>query len=187
MTMSRHDRAMLALTAAVVLFGLLGVSWGRRMQTIRERREEVRGLEDRLYLQREMIAARDLWEARYDKVSDQIFTYRPGDQVEEIWYSKMDELANACGLRITQRQIKEETVVAGVHELPIEARAWEGTLQQLVDFLHALHKEGAMLAIRSLNVQPIRERQGYLKGSFLLHCAFLRSATAAPEPKSTEN
>ncbi len=175
MNLSRHDRTMLALTAAVVLFGLLGAAWKPRMQAIRDRREEVENLEAQLLLQREMIAARDLWADRYDKVRDQIFSYGPSDQVEEIWYSKMDEIASACGLRITQRQIKEETVVAGVHELPIVAGSWEGTLQQLVDFLHALHREGAMLAIRSLNVQPIRERQGYLKGSFLLHCAFLRS------------
>lgn len=182
MNLSRHDASMLALTAGVLLFGLLGASWSRRMQLIRDRREDARALEERLFLQREMIAARDLWEARYDKVRDQIFAYGPDDQVEEIWYSKMDELANACGLSITQRQIKEETVVAGVHELPIEARAWEGTLRQLVDFLHALHGEGAMLAIRSLSVQPVRERQGYLRGTFLLHCAFLRSsASDSPE------
>ena len=82
----------------------------------------------------------------------------------------------------SQMQTKEETVVAGVHELPLEVRNWDGTLQQLVDFLHALHKEGAMLAIRNLSVQPIREKQGYLKGSFLLHCAFLRSnAAKSPE------
>ena len=182
MNLSRHDRTMLAATAAVVLFGLLFASWGRRMQVLRERREEVRTLEDRLFLQRELIAARDLWAARYDKVRDQIIAYGPDDQVEEIWWNKLDEIAEKAGLVITQRQIKEETVVAGVHELPIEARAWEGTLLQLVDFLHALHKEGAMLAIRSLNAQPVRERQGWLKGTFLLHCAFLRStASASPE------
>ena len=59
MMLSRHDRTMLAITAAVVLFGLLGASWGRRMQVLRERRDEVRTLEDRLFLQRELIAARD--------------------------------------------------------------------------------------------------------------------------------
>ena len=181
MTLSRHDRTMLAITAAVVLFGLLGASWGRRMQVLRERRDEVRTLEDRLFLQRELIAARDLWAARYDKVHDQIFAYGPDDQVEEIWWNKIDEIAERAGLRITQRQTKEETVVAGVHELPLEVRNWDGTLQQLVDFLYALHKEGAMLAIRSLNAQPVRERQGYLKGTFLLHCAFLRAASDTTE------
>ena len=183
MTLSRHDATMLAATAAILFFGLLGASWGRRMQAIRDRRDEVRTLEERLFLQRELIAARDLWEARYAKVSDQIFAYGPSDQVEEIWWNKIDGLAAGKGLRITQRQTKEETVVAGVHELPLEVRAWDGTLLQLVDFLDALHREGAMLAVRSLNATPDRNRQGYLSGSLLLHCAFLRTSASAPTEK----
>lgn len=183
MKLSRHDATMLALTAAVVFFGLLGASWRGRMQVLRERRDAVRALEDRLVLQREMIAARDLWAARYDKVRDQISAYGPDEQVEEIWWNKLDRIAAANGLLITQRQVKEETVVAGVHELPLEVRNWEGTLKQLVDFLAALHREGAMLDVRALNVLPVREKQGWLKGSFLLHCAFLRSA----DSDSTEN
>ena len=175
MKLSRHDATMLALTAAVVFFGLLGASWRGRMQVLRERRDAVRALEDRLVLQREMIAARDLWAARYDKVRDQISAYGPDEQVEEIWWNKLDRIAAEHGLRITQRQTKEETVVAGVHELPLEVRAWDGTLLQLVDFLHALHEEGAMLAIRDLRLQTVPNRQGWLKGSFLLHCAFLRT------------
>jgi len=183
MTLSRHDATMLAATAAVLLFGLLGASWGRRMQAIRDRREEVRGLEERLFLQRELIAARDLWEARYAKVSDQIFAYGPSDQVEEIWWNKIDGIAAGKGLRITQRQTKEETVVAGVHELPLEVRAWDGTLLQLVDFLDALHREGAMLAVRSISATPDKNRQGYLSGSLLLHCAFLRASASEPTEK----
>ena len=63
MNLSRHDASMLALTAGVLLFGLLGASWGRRMQIVRDRRDDVRALEERVFLQKEMIAARDLYGA----------------------------------------------------------------------------------------------------------------------------
>ena len=56
-----------------------------------------------------------------------------------------------------------------------------GVFAILIRVYNGGYPEGAMLAIRSLNAQPVRERQGYLKGTFLLHCAFLRTASDTTE------
>ena len=54
-------------------------------------------------------------------------------------------------------------------------RSWEGTLDALVDFAADLDSRGAMMEIRDLRVSTIPNRQGYLKGSFTLSCAYMRA------------
>ena len=114
-----------------------------------------------------------------------MFVFKPGEQVETTWLQIMDDAAHKHDLHIQQRDLKEETVSDGVCELPIEVRAWEGTLAALVGFVHEVESTGAMLEIRDLRVSPVQNRQGYLKGSFTLFCAYLRTDSAAnPAPAS---
>ena len=174
--LSRHDAVLLAATVGVVLFGGVGALAGRRADAIRTRRRAVAALEDRAMLQRELVEAGPLWRARYEKVQDKMPVFVPGEQVETYWLSIMDASAARRGLRILQRSLKEEVPVAGVFELPIEVRSWEGTLEALVDFAADLESRGAMLEIRDLRVAPVPNKQGYLKGSFTLSCAYMRAA-----------
>lgn len=178
MNLSKHDQTLLAITVGVALFGLVLASMRKQIDSMRDNRTAAARLEDRLALQREMIAARDAWTDRYDAVKDRMPVFSRTDQVGTYWLSIMDAAADEHGLRIIQRSPREETIVAGVYELPIEVRSWEGTLESLVRFIHALESEGAMLEIRELRVSPIQNRQGYLKGSFLLSCAYMRADEA---------
>ncbi len=178
MNLSKHDQTLLAITVGVALFGIVLASARRQIDAMRDNRAAVSRLSDRLAMQREMIAARDAWEGRYDAVKDRMPVFSRTDQVSTYWLSIMDAAADEHGLKIIQRSQRDETLVAGVCELPIEVRSWEGTLESLVRFIHALESEGAMLEIRELRVSPIRERQGYLKGSFLLSCAYMRADEA---------
>ena len=174
--LSRHDQVLLAITVGVVLFGFVGAVAPRRIEAIRAKRGAVEALRERAYLQEQLIEAEPLWRERYEKVRDKMPVFVPGEQVETHWLALMDEAAARCGLRILQRSVREETPVAGVFELPIDVRSWEGTLEALVSFAADLDARGAMLEIRDLRVQTIPNRQGYLKGSFTLSCAYLRAA-----------
>lgn len=173
--LSRHDQVMLAATAAVVLFGSVAALAGRRVEAIREKRQAVAALRERVFLQKQLIEAEPLWRARYEKVQDKMPVFVPGEQVETHWLAIMDDAAARHGLRILQRSVREEAPVAGVFELPIEVRSWEGTLESLVNFAADLDSRGAMLEIRDLRVSTIPNRQGYLKGSFTLSCAYMRA------------
>ena len=173
--LSRHDQVLLAITAAVLLFGGVGAVARLRIAKIADGRRAVARLEERVALQRELIAARSDWEERYEKVRDRMPVFTPGEQVETYWLPVMDDAAAKHGLRILQRDLKEESEVAGVFELPVEVRAWEATLESFVRFVHALESAGAMLEMRELRAMSIPNRQGWLKGSFTLSCAYMRA------------
>lgn len=185
--LSRHDQALLAITVGVVLFGSVGALAGRRAEVIREKRNAVAALRERAFLQKQLVEAEPLWRARYEKVQDKMPVFVPGEQVETYWLAIMDDAAARHGLRILQRSVREETPVAGVFELPIEVRSWEGTLEALVDFAADLDSRGAMLEIRDLRVSTIPNRQGYLKGSFTLSCAYMRAEDGRSALAESEN
>ncbi|MBQ7666705.1 MAG: hypothetical protein IJS46_01780 [Kiritimatiellae bacterium] len=184
--LSRHDQVLLAVTAGVLLFGGVGATLRARIEKIASARQSVSRLESRLALQKELINARADWEERYEKVRDRMPVFTPGEQVETYWLAVMDDAAAKHGVRILQRDLKEESEVAGVFELPVEVRSWEATLESFVRFVHALESAGAMLEMRELRVMTIPNRQGWLKGSFTLSCAYMRAddgekaASAAP-------
>ena len=186
MTLSRHDQTLLAITVFVLLFGIIGMGLRTQLDRIRSHRVSIQNLKERIALQEALIEARPIWEERYAAVRDKMDVFPRSAQVQTHWMSIMDRAANAHDIRILQRAQREETVVAGVCELPIEVRSWEGTLDSLVSFIIELETRGVMLELRELRVSPIQNRQGYLKGSFLLSCAYMRgdnpTATAPVGP-----
>ena len=175
LSLSRHDKAMLAVTVCVALFGFLALTAKGQIAGIRSRRAEADRLAQRLELQTALIDAKDDWAARYEQVRDRMPVFSGTEQVGPYWGKIMDDAAHDHDLHIQQRNFKEETVVAGVCELPIEVRQWEGTLEALVGFVHQVESTGAMLEVRELRVSPIQNRQGWLKGSFTLSCAYMRT------------
>ena len=173
--LSRHDQVLLAVTAGVLLFGGVGAVARARVEKIAQKRQSIARLESRVELQKELIGARADWESRYGKVRDRMPVFTPGEQVETYWLAVMDDAAAKHGVRILQRDLKEETEVAGVFELPVEVRSWEATLESFVKFVHALESAGAMLVMRELRASPVPNKQGWLKGSFTLSCAYIRA------------
>ena len=186
--LSRHDQVLLAVTAGVLLFGAVGAVARARVEKIAEKRRAIARLEERVSLQKELIGARAEWEARYEKVRDRMPVFTPGEQVETYWLAVMDDAAARHGVRILQRDLKEESVAAGVCELPVEVRSWEATLESFVRFVHALESAGAMLEMRELRIMQVPNKQGWLKGSFTLSCAYMRAddgeKEAAPQISS---
>lgn len=182
MNLSRHDQSLLAITVFVLLFGLLGMGMRTQIEQIDQHRNQIRRLEERIRMQNALIEAKPLWERRYADVRDKMDVFPRDAQVQTHWMSIMDRAANAHNIRILQRSRRDESVVAGVCELPIEVRSWEGTLESLVSFMIELETRGVMLELRELRVSPIQNRQGYLKGSFLLSCAYMRSDHATAQP-----
>lgn len=182
MNLSRHDQSLLAITVFVLLFGILGMGMRTQIERIDQHRSQIRRLEERIRMQNALIDAKPLWEQRYADVRDKMDVFPRDAQVQTHWMSIMDRAANAHNIRILQRSRRDESVVAGVCELPIEVRSWEGTLDSLVSFMIELETRGVMLELRELRVSPIQNRQGYLKGSFLLSCAYMRSDHATAQP-----
>ncbi len=179
MSMNRREKFLSVVTVFTIAFGLVGMQARNRIDLINGKSMQVRELKDRIAFQKELIAAKPDWAARYDAVKDQMPVFEPGRPVDTYWLNKMDNAANKNNVRIRNRQAKAETVISDVSEFPIEVRDWEATLESMLSFMIDLQSEGAMLDVRELRVSPIANRQGYLKGSFTLYCAYMRGAPIA--------
>ena len=180
--LSRHDRVLLAVTVAVVLFGVLAATAKRRIARIRDDRRRIERVEADIRSQCAKIDARDVWMEQYAKVRDRMPVVGTGEQVEAKWFQMMSDRAHEAGLELPKLGHQAERVRDGVCLLPLEARDWKGTLRSLVDFIVSLEAEGAMFEISRLHVKPVPNEQGYLTGTFTLTCAFLRSDDEPPAP-----
>lgn len=183
MELSRHDRTLLAVTVGVLLFGLALLPARKQIDAIRTQRRAIASLEEKVSLQKELIGARTDWEARYDDVKGLMHVFAPNDQVATKWLSIRDNIATRNHLSLIQASQPVENVVSGVSEMLLEVRNWEGSLESLVHFMHDLESEGVMLELRELRVMPVSGKQGILKGSFQLACAYLRADSATASGK----
>lgn len=181
MSLSTREKVLSATTIFIIAFGLVGTQVRERITLISDKSRTAKELSGRISLQRELIASARDWADRYEQVKDQMPVFEPGQQVDTYWLNIMDIAAEQHSVLIRNRSAKDETVLSDVYEFPIEVREWEATLEAFLHFMHALISEGAMLDIRELRVSPVPNRQGILRGSFVLYCAYMRGApTATP-------
>jgi len=175
MTLSRREQVILTGFVLAVLFGVLGMSLRKRLDVMAELRGQLDVLQHQRKSERSLVDAYPTWTARYEQVKDQMDVFPIGLPVHTHWAGKMDALAGRYGVTILQRTPRSEALLGDVHELPIEVREWEATLGGFLNFLHAMQSEGAMLDVRDLRIRPHPSRQGILRGSFTLYCAFMRA------------
>jgi len=184
MSMTKREKILASATVFVLAFGLVGSQARNRIDRIGVKAKAAKDLSDRIVMQRELIDAAGDWSSRYDKVKDQMPVFRMTDQVDTYWLNIMDMAAEQYGVKIRNRSAKVETVKSDVCEFPIEVREWEATLESFLKFVHAIQSEGAMLDIRELKVSPVPNKQGVLKGSFVLYCAYMRGASVTETPRA---
>ena len=122
----------------------------------------------------ETIANKDRYVEDYEKAKEFMPVFEAAKTTEGTWLKKMREIAMKNLVVISQDEAKPEIVRDDVHELPIEVRSWEGSLEALVKFMHELENtEEGMFAITDLNFRP-SAKKGYLRGTFTLNCAYMR-------------
>ena len=175
MNISHREKIMLGITLLVLLYGALGMGMRKRIENMRQLSQNERELRAVLGDRQALVGQRDEWQAQYAKMADMLPVFAQGRQVTTYWLSIMDRLAVQNNLSIVRRQVGDEKPVGDAFEMQIDCKDWEGTLEGLVRFLYDLQAEGAMLDVRSLFVRPAPNKPTLLRGSFVLHCAYLRS------------
>ncbi len=178
MTLSRQEQILATVTVLVVLFGLLALKLRPGLDTWREKFNRLDALRRQRADARELIDMGPQWRAKYEEIKDQMPVFEQNRQVDTFWMSRMDALAAEYGVSITRRQVGKETLVGDVYEFTTECQ-WEAPLDSFSHFLFAMQAEGAMLDVRELVVRPLSNRKGFLRGSFTLYCAYMRSTVSA--------
>ncbi len=184
--LSMRDRAIVAalfvflMYAGLVLFWLFSQAdtWKKaRRQYEKARTERIK--EDKL------IAKRQYWEDQYEAERAKMPIFPEGQSVDTHWQRMLDNVAAQNFITISKLQSGMEEAVGEkkeVFELPIDTRNWEGSIGSLVNFLYALENlKDAMFDVRTISIQPNSGHRGFLKGDFVVTCAFLRGEAAGEE------
>ncbi|MEI6210406.1 MAG: hypothetical protein WCR06_02145 [bacterium] len=182
MTMSGREKAIAAITLVVLLYGVLGLLAGKRLDAWRAKRLEYRQACVTLEQQRKLIAQRQLWQKNYAAVRDLMPVFPADKPVDTYWLGVMDNAASDNKLNILKRLVGGEKLVGDVYELSIDCKEWEGTLDALVHFLYSLESTGVMLDMRQMFIRPSPADHSRLKGSFVLYCAYMRERPVARTP-----
>lgn len=181
--MTRREIILAGTTSAVVL-GL--VSWliaSPMLKTIDLARTQQAKLQTEKNALDKLINQRSSTVAQLEALRAQLPRFRPDEQVSAQIVAAVKKIANEQNMTVTRIQPDIEKPIGDLSELAIEI-AWEGTLENITRFLHAVQAQGAMLDVRQLSVQPHTSttKDGWLKGNLKVFYAFMRVVPEPPKP-----
>jgi hypothetical protein len=175
---------MLLVTVVIVLYAAAALTFKQQLANWKSEERVYQAAQKKLQDEKDLIAARSEWDAKYEKMRSLMPVFPEGKDVGTHWLKVTDTTATRNGVAISRQQGNDEVEVGDVYELPIVCSDWEAPLEALVKFLYDLNQQGAMLDVRQLVVR--QAKPGYLKGSFALFCAYMRGDAGKPPPSASE-
>ncbi|MBR3819991.1 MAG: hypothetical protein IKJ37_00060 [Kiritimatiellae bacterium] len=174
--LSRRDRMIAAVGGVVVMYALAVCVWFMsHEQAWRVASKKYAAAVKKTNSEKKLISQRGKWYDAYEEEREKmpVFSEEAKD-VDTHWLSRMDAIAQANNVGISQRQAGQQVVAGDVYEQPIDVKRWEATITSLVRFMHALEDEKeAMFDIREISIKP-SSHKGFLSGNFKLACAYMR-------------
>ena len=174
--MTRRDRMIAAVVGIVAMYALAVAVWFMSQeQAWRSASRKYAAAVKKTVSEKKLIAERGKWNGAYEAEREKmpVFSAESND-VDTHWLSRMDSIAQACNVGISQRQAGQQVVAGDVFEQPIDVKRWEATITSLVKFMHSLETEKeAMFDIREISIKP-SSHKGFLSGNFKLACAYMR-------------
>ena len=169
------EKAMMAVVAVVVLYAVAVGVWFFSAESAWKRAAKAYGREcDRYEQEEKLISEKRKWNELYDLEKAAMPTFEAGKATDTVWLRKVEDLARTNLVLITSIDSGKEVEAGDVLELPIEVKSWEGSLEALVKFMHALENtpEG-MFDVKEISLKP-SQKKGYLRGSLSITCAYMR-------------
>ena len=173
--LSLKEKAVVACLGMVALYALAVGLWFMRQEGEWKRAAKAYGREcDRYEQEEKLISERRKWNELYDREKAAMPTFEAGKATDTVWLRKVEDLARTNLVLITSINSGKEVEAGDVLELPIEVKSWEGSLEALVKFMHALENtpEG-MFDVKEISLKP-SQKKGYLRGSLSITCAYMR-------------
>ncbi len=197
MSLSRRELLLASATSAVVV-GL--VSWvvaAPMLKDVQKAHAERAKLQNEKIVLERLIAQRGPLEEQLESLRAQLPRFKPGEQVSAQIILAVKKIADDQSLSLSLLEPDAEKPTGDISEIAIKC-AWEGTLESITHFLHAVQGQGVMLDIRQINIQPAQNttQAGRLRGNFKMFYAFMRekpgttkaaSAAATNAPVSAAN
>lgn len=183
MTFSSRETLLAWVTMAILLGGATYLLGRTRLGEWTRIQEERRRLAGEIILNEELASQGGAWTKRFDRCMSQLNVYPPGLEVTPKLLEALQQLAEGNNLTLASLSPENEKSLGDVYEVGIKC-TWQGDLDAIVRFLHALQSQGAMYKVRRLTVTPTG-KSNQLKGVFTLDCAYAR-AEKAPRASGLE-
>ena len=169
------EKAMMAVVAVVVLYAVAVGVWFFSAESAWKRAAKAYGREcDRYEQEEKLISEKRKWNELYDREKAAMPTFEAGKATDTVWLRKVEDLARTNLVQITSIDSGKEVEAGDVLELPIEVKSWEGSLEALVKFMHALENStDGMFDVKEISIRP-SQKKGYLKGSLSITCAYMK-------------
>lgn len=174
-TMSLKEKAVAATLGVIALYIIAALTWFMHAESAWKKAAKRYDDAKTTYRKElKLIGEKRALTEAYEAKKTVMPTFETGKATDTIWLQKMDDLAAKHNLLIGQRQGGKEIEAGDVLELPVEVKSWEGSLESLVRFMHALeNSDEGMFDITQISFKP-SSKKGYLRGSFTLNCAYMR-------------
>ena len=173
--MGLKEKALVSVVVVLALYAAAVATWFMHSERAwKKAKDRYESTCRQFRRETETIANKDKYVEDYEKAKEFMPVFEASKTTEATWLKKMREIAAENLIVIGQDEAKPEVVGDDVHELPIDVRSWEGSLEALVKFMHELENtDEGMFDIRAINFKP-NTKTGYLRGSFTLTCAYMR-------------
>lgn len=180
MSLSKREILLASATGFVVIGLVTWVVVDPMIKGIRASREQQAKLRNEKIVLDKLIAQRGLLDKDLGELRAQLPRFRQDEQVTAKIVEQVTKIASANSISFNRVSPSVEAPLGDLSEVAIEC-SWEGTLEGITHFLHAVQAYGAMLDIRQLNIQPAQNttQAGRLRGNFKLFYAFMREKPGA--------
>ena len=166
------------ITLIAILAGLTYWLGEPRYSAWQEGQRELELLQRRRELAQRMLDQTEDLETRLAQLRDALPTYPRGTDVTSQILRSLQSTADEHNLLLIRREPEPERQIGDLYELAITT-SWEGNLEALVRFLHALHARGAIVDVRQVTISPVQGSPERLRGNLTVGYAYSRTGETA--------
>ena len=169
-------QAVAATFGVIFLYAITAVIWFTTAAPSWKKARRRYESEQKVYLKEEkLIGEKVKWETDYETEKSAMPVFDPEKATDTTWLKVVQDLADKNRVGISSIETQDEDSSGVVKELPIKIAKFEGSLQSIVKFMHALeYTDAGMFVVRELRLSPIENKKGYLSGSISITCAYMR-------------
>jgi hypothetical protein len=174
MKISEREMMLGVSTLACVLIGLTWYTANGKVAEWKDKKTEITNTQRRISQHRAAIKMQDDWSGELAGLEEGLLAFDTAQRsVSPELMKTINTVADKYALQITRTTPSGEQPIGNLYELSITC-SWQGRLESLVAFLSELQQQGIRYDVRMLNISPLGNNTGQLRGTMSIDCAYTR-------------
>lgn len=175
MKISKREMMIGVVTLATLLIGLTYWMAGTKIDAQRKLTKEKERLTRQIKLHKRILEEKEGWTGRLEDLQAQLPVYDAKTSITAELLKEIKHIADKHGVDLLRTQPYREEQIGTLFELGVSCN-WEGRLDELIHFLYDLQSQGLRFDVRQINITPDAKREGILKGSVIIDCAYRKES-----------